>query len=158
MNLRCRLGWGCSSWPSYTGFQAANQFRELHRPEIPNIDPYVKLARQRPKLAVTMAMQIGPTFTHIPPGPEGIVAQDEVHAIDTQLGIRKDALPAIAANDRNIVIVAGNKVFAAMQRFQKRYCPLRPLTNGEVAQVPNLILRPNHRIPPINHLAIHLGD
>jgi hypothetical protein len=81
-----------------------------------------------------------------------------VDAIDTHLGILKDALPAIAANDRGIVIVAGNKVFAAMQRIQKRYCPLRPLTNGEVAQVPNLILRPNHRIPPINYLAIHLGD
>ena len=142
MNLRCRLGWGRSSWPSYTGLQAANQFRELHRPEIPNIDPYVKLARQRPKLAVTMAMQIGPTFTHIPPGPEGIVAQDEVDAIDTYLGILKDALPAIAANDRGIVIVAGNKVFAAMQRIQKRYCPLRPLTNGRPGAKPHPAAQP----------------
>jgi hypothetical protein len=56
-----------------------------------------------------------PIFIHIPPRPEGIVAQDEVHAIDTCLGIRKDTLPTIAANDRNIVIVAGNKVFAAVQ-------------------------------------------
>jgi hypothetical protein len=66
-----------------------------------------------------MAMQVGPTFTHIPPGPEGIVvAQDEVHAIDIHLGIRLDAFPAIAANDRGIVIVAGDKAFAAMQRPQ----------------------------------------
>jgi hypothetical protein len=40
-------GMGHSSWPSYTGLQAANHFCELHRPEIPNLDSYIKLARQR---------------------------------------------------------------------------------------------------------------
>jgi MinD-like ATPase involved in chromosome partitioning or flagellar assembly len=64
-----------------------------------------------------MAMQVNPTFAHIPPGPEGIVAQDEVHAIDTHLGICLDTFPAIAALDRGIVIVAGDKVFATMQRL-----------------------------------------
>jgi len=45
------------------------------------------------------------------------VAQDEVHAIDTHLGICLDTFPAIAALDRGIVIVAGDKVFATMQRL-----------------------------------------
>jgi hypothetical protein len=117
-HVRGRLRQGHSSSPSYTVFQAANHFCEVHRSEIPNLDPYVKLARQRLQSAVTMAMQVGPTFSHIPPGPEGIVAQDEVHAIDIHLSIRLDAFPAIAANDSGIVIVAGDKAFAAMQRPQ----------------------------------------
>src|SRR5208282_420771 len=50
------------------------------------------------------------------------------------------------------------KVFAAMQRRDERCHALRPLTNGEVAQVPDLIVGFNHRIPPIDHLAIHLGN
>ena len=86
-HVRGRLRQGHSSSPSYIVFQAANHFCELHRSEIPNLDPYVKLARQRLQSAVTMAMQVGPPFAHIPPGPEGIVAQNEVHAIDTHLGI-----------------------------------------------------------------------
>ena len=68
-------------------------FLQAAQAGIPNLDAYVKLARQPLQAAVTMAMQVGPPFAHIPPGPEGIVAQDEVHAIDTHLGIRLDALP-----------------------------------------------------------------
>ena len=64
---------------------------------------------------MTMAMQIDPAFAHIPPGPERIVAQDEVHAIDAHLDIGLDTFPALATDDRGIVIVAGDKAFAAMQ-------------------------------------------
>ncbi|MGA3341742.1 MAG: hypothetical protein ABSD11_14200 [Methylocella sp.] len=105
-----------------------------------------------------MAMQIDPAFAHIPPGPEGIVAQDEFYTIDTHLSIGMYTFPAIAANDRGIIIVAYDKVFVAMQRPDERGYTLRPLANGEVAQVPDLISRYNHRIPPVNHLAIHLGN
>jgi hypothetical protein len=130
----------------------------LHGQEIPNLDPYVKLARQRLQPAVTVAMQIDPALAHIPPGPEWVVAQDKVHAIDTQLGIWLDALPAIAANDRGIVIVASDKVFTAVQRLDESCYALWPLANGEVTEVPDLIVRSNHRIPPIDHLEVHLGN
>jgi hypothetical protein len=53
-----------------------------------------------------VAMHIDPAFAHIRPGPERIVAQDEVYAIDTHLGIGLYTFPAIAANDRVIIIVA----------------------------------------------------
>jgi len=76
--VRCFPEWGYSSRPPHAGFHAAKYFCKLHRPEIPNLDAYVKLARQPLQATVTMAMQVGPTFAHIPPGPEGIVAQDEV--------------------------------------------------------------------------------
>jgi hypothetical protein len=152
------FGMGCSSWPPHAGFLAAKHFCNLHRSKIPNLDPYITLAWQRLQAAVTMAMQVGPTVAHIPPGPERIVAQDEVHAIDTHLGIWLYAFPTIAAIDRSIVIVPHDKVFAAMQRLDQRCHALWPLANGEVAQVPDLIIRSNHRIPPINHLAIHLGN
>jgi hypothetical protein len=87
------------------GFPAAKYFCEPHRPEIPNLDPYIKLTRQRLQAAVTMAMQIDPTFAHIPPGPEEIMAQDEVRAIDTDFSIGLDVFLAVAAIDRSIVIV-----------------------------------------------------
>jgi len=52
-----------------------------------------------------MAMQIDPTFAYIPPGPEGIMAQDEVYAIDTDFSIGLDVFPAVAAIDGSIVII-----------------------------------------------------
>jgi hypothetical protein len=107
---------GHLSWPPHAGFLTAKHFCELYRPE-PNLGPYVKLARQRLQPSVTVALQIDPAFAQVPPGPEGIVAQDKVHAIDTHLGIWLYAFPAITANYRGIVIVAGEKVFAAMQRL-----------------------------------------
>ncbi len=87
-------------------------------------------------------MQIDPALARIPPGPEGIVAQDKLHAIDAHLGIRLDALPAIAANDSGVVNVAGDKVFAAMQRLQEGCYALWPLAEGEVAEVPDLSSAP----------------
>jgi len=41
---------------------AAEQFCELHRPEIANIHTDVELARPRLQSAVTMAMQVDPAF------------------------------------------------------------------------------------------------
>jgi len=61
-------------------------------------------------------------------------------------------LPAIAALDRGIVIVAGDKVFTAMQRLDERCYALRPV--DEWRSRPGT----NHRIPAINHLAIHLDN
>src|ERR1700730_5874132 len=149
---------GHTSWLPHAGLHAAKHFRELHGAKIPNVNTNVKLARQPLQAAVTMPVEVGPPFAHIPPGPEGIVAQDEVHAVDTDLGICLDAFPAIAVIDCGIVIVPCDKVFAAMKQLDQRCHALRPLANGEVAQMPDLILRPNHRIPPINHLTIHLGN
>jgi hypothetical protein len=99
------------------GPSCCQAFRELHRSKIPNLDTNVKLARQPLQAAVTMAVEVGPTFAHIPPGAEGIVAHNEVHAIDTDLGICLDAFPGIAVIDRGILIVPFDKVFAAMQRL-----------------------------------------
>jgi hypothetical protein len=55
-------------------------------------------------------------------------------------------------------LFAGDKMSAAMQRLYQRCYAARPLAYGEVAQVPHLIVGSKHRTPPINHLAIHLGD
>jgi hypothetical protein len=44
---RGHLGWGHSSCPTHTGIRAARHFCKLYRSEIPNLDPYVKLVRQR---------------------------------------------------------------------------------------------------------------
>jgi hypothetical protein len=37
--------WGASKSASRAGFPAAKHFCEPHRPEIPNLDPYIKLAQ-----------------------------------------------------------------------------------------------------------------
>src|ERR1700730_6201595 len=102
---------GHTSWLPHAGLHAAKHFRELHRSKIPSVDANVKLARQPLQAAVTMAVEVGPPFAHIPPGPEGIVAQDEVRAIDADLGICLDAFPAIAVIDGGIVIVPRDKAF-----------------------------------------------
>jgi len=45
-----------------TMIRAAEQFCELHRPEIANLHANVELARQRLQSAVTMSMQVDPAF------------------------------------------------------------------------------------------------
>jgi hypothetical protein len=72
------------------------------------------------------------------------MAQHKALAIDTHLGIGLYAFPAIAIIDRSIVIVACDKVFAAMQRLDQGRHALLPLANGEVTQVLDLIIRSNH--------------
>jgi len=137
--------------------RAAEQFCELHRPEIPNLHADVELARQQLQSAVTVAMKVDPTFARIAPGPEGIVAQNEMPAVDAQLAVRLNGLPASAARHRGIIVVAGDQMFASMECRQKQGHTFRPLANGEVPQMPDLILAANDRIPPLDHQAIHLG-
>ena len=76
-----------------------------------------------------MAMQIDPTFAHIPPGPEGIMAQDEVRAIDTHFSIGLDAFLAIVAIDRSIVIFPCDRRCIAVRNCRKRSSRNSPLSS-----------------------------
>jgi hypothetical protein len=76
-----------------------------------------------------MAMQIDPTFAHIPPGPEGIMAQDEVRAIDTDFSIGLDAFLAIVAIDRSIVIFPCDRRCVAVRNCRKRSSRNSPLSS-----------------------------
>ena len=70
---------------------------------------------------------------------------------------RLNGLPASAAGHRGIIVVADDEMFAPMECRQKPGHAFRPLANGEVPQMPDLILAANDRIPPLDHPKIHLG-
>ena len=70
---------------------------------------------------------------------------------------RLNGLPASAAGYCGIIVVAADEMFAPMECRQKQGYTFRPLANGEVPKMPDLILMANDRIPPLDHQAIHLG-
>jgi len=105
-----------------------------------------------------MAMQVDPAFARIVPGPEGIMAQNKMPAVDAHLAVSLNGIPAGASGHRGIIIVAGDEMFAPVKCRQKHGHAFRPLANGEVAEVPDLILAANDGIPTLDHPAIHPGN
>ena len=70
-------------------------------------------------------------------------------------GVLLNALPAGAASDTAIIIIAGDEMLRPCKTSTGS--PHDPgAVHGDIAQVPNLVGRLDHRIPTLDHLTIHL--
>lgn len=136
----------------------ANDLRQCYGPEVPGIHADVDLSGHGPEAAVAVAMQVPPAAVHVAPGPERIVAQDEVRAGQFDFGIGLYARPASQARRGCRIVVPGHQMLVAVQLVEK----LRKSRNGqadrEVAEMPDIVISSDHIVPAFHHRGVHLGD
>ena len=143
---------------STNGLRLPEDIGQPNWPEILALHTNIELSRQCLQSSMTVAVEIDRSLPHVSPRPERVVAEHELLSIDLQFRIRLNAPPTGAAGHHCVVVVADDKMLPAMQRRQQMGHTLCRLAHSEVPQVPNLILRTDHRIPPIYHSLVHLGD
>src|SRR5437868_11006671 len=99
-------------------------------------------------------MQIDAAAVHPLPAAERVMAEHEVHAVELQFGIARDARPTRGL--RLGVVVAEDQVLLAVELRQER----RGLGGGagEIAEMPDLVVPADYRIPALDHTLIHRGD
>jgi len=61
-----------------------------------------------------MAMQVDPTLVLVSPGPERVVAEHHVRALDTEFRVRSNAAPAGGVDNLFVVVVADEQMLPAM--------------------------------------------
>lgn len=111
-----------------------------------SIHPYIILPRLLFQLAMGMAVQIDAALADLIPGPEGIVAQDQVPALDMQLGVVLDAGPAPGTGRRLGIVIANYKMLGAMKLIQQ-VLDVSTASLGKIAKMPDLISLVHDSIP-----------
>src|SRR5437764_15146748 len=88
------------------------------RPEISHIGADVELPRQGLQPAMAVAMQVDTAAIHPLPAAERVMAKHEIDPIEFQLGIIRDAFPALWLRLR--VVVAEDQVLPAAEQREDR--------------------------------------
>ena len=117
------------------------------RPEVPDIHPDIILLRDRCQPAVTVPVQIDPAPAYAVPGAEWVVAEREVAVVHRELDVMLQAGPSRRIERRQAVIVADDQVLSAVQAREDLGDPLRRGAEGEVAEMPDFVVRADRLVP-----------
>jgi hypothetical protein len=105
-----------------------------------------------------VAVQVDRLAVHAVPGAEGVMAQHEGGAVQGQFGIVADAVPVRRSLRRLRVVVADDQMLATVQPVQKLIDPAFGIADGEIAEMPDLVLRPDGFVPARDEMFVHFGD
>src|SRR5712671_3211750 len=128
------------------------------RSEPPDVDSNVELPRQRLQPAMAVAMQIEPALAHAAPAAKRVVAQHQGYALRGDLDIRLHALPTVELRRCRRIVVARDEVLAAIEPSEQLGDHRRALANGEVAEMPYHVVRPDRLAPPRDQRLVHRRD
>src|SRR5258705_745909 len=107
---------------------------QRHRPEIAHIGADVELPREGLEAAMAVAMQVDTAAIHPLPAAKRVMAKHEIDPIEFQLGIIRDAFPALGLRLR--VVVAKDQVLSSGETGQD--CGGLGGSAGKIAEMPNL--------------------
>src|SRR3954447_18763846 len=130
---------------------------ERHGAVVLRVHPDVELAWRGLEAAVAVAVEVEPALAHVLPRAKGVVAEDELRALDVELGVGLHARPYGLIERRPGVVVPGDEVLAAVQRREDLADALGRAA-GKIAEVPNLVVRPDGLVPGPDQGRIMLGD
>src|SRR6516165_504533 len=120
---------------------AVQNLAQGDRTEAPDIDADVELARQRLQPAVRMTVQIDPALAHAAPAAKRVMAEDQAKPVRLDLEIGLDALPTRELARCQGIVVAGDEMLVTVDAGEEIRDHGRALANGEIAKVPDHIVR-----------------
>src|SRR6516164_7533666 len=135
---------------------AVQNLAQGDRTEAPNIDADVELARQRLQPAVRVTVQIDPALAHAAPTAKRVMAEDQANPVRLDLEIGLDALPTLEFSRCRRIVVAGDEMLMAIEASEQIRDHGRALANGEIAEVPDHIVRSDSLVPLFYQRLIHL--
>ncbi len=125
-----------------------NDFVERNGPEFLCIDADIELPGEWLQAAMGVAMQIDRLLAHLVPGPERVVAQNEVISVFSKLDIVMNAIPSLRSGRCLRVVVADDQVLAPVQLCQQLSTVAGPCRH-HVAEMPDFV-NPAHCFVPVS--------
>src|SRR5712671_4886351 len=137
---------------------ACQNLAESDRPEPPEVDPDIELPGLRLQPSVTMAVQVDPALPHAAPGAKRVMAEHQRYAVRRDLGVGLHAFPTLQLCRRRRIVVAGEEMLAAVKPTEEISNHFPSLANGEIAEMPNIVIRPDRLVPALHDSLVHHRD
>jgi len=83
------------------------------------------------------------------------MTEHQGRTIGLDFDIWLDTLPAVELGRLRGIVVPRDEMFAAAESSEQFHNDGRTLANGEVAQMPHLIIRSDRRVPPLDQGFVH---
>src|SRR6266849_7248965 len=105
-----------------------------------------------------MAVQVDPALPHAAPGTERVMAEHQRYSFRRDLSVGLHAFPTLQLRRRRRIVVAGQEVLAAVKPTEEISNHFWSLANGEIAEMPNVVIRRDRLVPALHDGLVHYGD
>jgi hypothetical protein len=99
-------------------FSGCDDFRHAHWLQSTRIDTDIELSRNWFEPPVRVSVQVDRPFAHLVPSPECVMTKDKMVTFVMKFCVVLDAGPSACASGRLRIVIADDKVFAAVELTQ----------------------------------------
>ena len=139
---------------------AGEDISERDWPKSLSIDADVELPGHALEPSVGVAVQVYGPLSHLVPGAESIMAEDQVMAAFPELDVVLNAGPSIRGGRRLGIVVSHDQMLAAVEQSQQLRA-VAGLRRHEVAKMPYVVVLPYDRVPVADEHRVvlrHVGE